>query len=187
MPQPPLARRRSALIALLGAALLGACGGETVPEGAAATPATVAASGEPAASAAQPAAATPVALAGAPEITVYKSPTCGCCNSWVDHLREHGFAVVERDTSDMAPIKAAHGTGGALESCHTGLVDGYVVEGHVPADLIARLITEKPEGVAGLAVPGMPMGSPGMEGPYKDAYDVLAFRKDGGTSVYARR
>lgn len=184
MTLPTTARRLPALLALLGAGVLGACGGESVPEGAAATPAPPAATADAAPAAP---AAVPVALAGAPTITVYKSPTCGCCNSWVDHLRDHGFAVVERDTSDMAPIKAAHGTGGALESCHTGLVDGYVIEGHVPADLIARLITEKPEGVAGLAVPGMPMGSPGMEGPYKDDYDVLAFRKDGTTSVYAKR
>lgn len=127
------------------------------------------------------------AASAKPVMQIYKSPTCGCCKAWVAHLQENGFAVVERDTSDVHPVKAAHGLPGELESCHTGIVDGYVIEGHVPADLVAKLLTEKPEGVVGLAVPGMPMGSPGMEGPTKEPYDVLAFTKDGRTTVYARR
>jgi hypothetical protein len=119
-------------------------------------------------------------------MVVYKSPTCGCCAAWVDHIEANGFRVEVRDTANLAPIKARHGVPGKLESCHTALVDGYVVEGHVPADLIVRMLRERPD-AAGLAVPGMPMGSPGMEGPYKDRYDVLTFRRDGSTQVYATR
>lgn len=123
-----------------------------------------------------------------PEMTVYKSPTCGCCKAWVDHVRKAGFTVRTRDTDDLAPIKQSMGTAGALESCHTAVVGGYVVEGHVPADLIAKMLREKPS-IAGLAVPGMPMGSPGMEVPdgTKDAYEVIAFDRKGKKSVYARR
>ena len=182
MPSSPrTAARRAALLAapLL---LLAACSSGETADAADVAPLPGVASATPAAAAA----ATPVAN-GAPVVTVYKSPTCGCCKAWVAHLRENGFAVVERDTSDVHPVKAAHGLPGELESCHTGIVDGYVIEGHVPADLVAKLLTEKPEGVAGLAVPGMPMGSPGMEGPTKEPYEVLAFTKDGRTSVYARR
>lgn len=138
--------------------------------------------------AATQAAATPTAATnGAPQLVVYKSPTCGCCKNWVEHMREHGFAVETRDVTDLAPVKAEHGIGRELESCHTGIVDGYVIEGHVPADLVAKLLTERPEGVKGLAVPGMPMGSPGMEGLRKESYDVLAIGADGRTSVYAQR
>ncbi|HEX7120078.1 MAG TPA: DUF411 domain-containing protein [Longimicrobiales bacterium] len=129
-----------------------------------------------------------VHLAGdaAPTITVYKSPTCGCCTKWVEHLREHGFEVVTHDTRNVSEVKATSGVPGELASCHTAIVDGYVVEGHVPADLILRMLKERPE-IAGLAVPGMPMGSPGMEGPYAEEYDVVAFRRDGSTEVYASR
>ena len=123
--------------------------------------------------------------AGATEIVVYKSPTCGCCRDWVDHLRDEGFKVTTHNSNNMDQIKAEHGVKTKLQSCHTALVEGYVVEGHVPAADIKRLLQEKPT-VAGLAAPGMPMGSPGMEGPYKDPYDVLAFEKSGATKVYAR-
>lgn len=138
--------------------------------------------------AADPASPTPgsVDLATLPTITVYKSPTCGCCAKWVDHVKEHGFTVVTHDTNDLTRVKAMAGVPARLSSCHTAIVDGYVIEGHVPADLIQKLLEERPE-VVGLAVPGMPMGSPGMEGPYKEAYDVLLFRRDGTTDVYARR
>ena len=119
-------------------------------------------------------------------VTVYKSPTCGCCTKWVDHIREAGFRVEVRDTPNVEPVKTEHGLPEHLASCHTALVGGYVVEGHVPADVIRRLLRERPE-VAGIAVPGMPMGSPGMEGPSKDPYQVVAFGKDGGTSVYESR
>jgi len=140
------------------------------------------------AAAADPAAAAPGSVdpAELPTITVYKSPTCGCCAKWVDHVEEHGFKVVVHDTNELTRVKAMAGVPARLSSCHTAIVDGYVIEGHVPADLIRRLLEERPE-VVGLAVPGMPMGSPGMEGPYKDAYDVLAFRRDGTTEVYASR
>ena len=127
------------------------------------------------------------APAAAPSVVVYKSPTCGCCTKWIDHLKQAGFAVTVRDTANVAPIKRHHGVPQALESCHTALVGGYVVEGHVPAGVIQRLLRERPA-VAGIAVPGMPAGSPGME--YPDArpqpYDVMAFRAEGGWSVYAR-
>ena len=119
-------------------------------------------------------------------IVVYKSPTCGCCAKWVDHLKENGFHVEARDMMDVAPIKADLGVPGHLESCHTGVVNGYAVEGHVPADVIVRLLRERPK-VAGIAVPGMPMGSPGMEGPRSEPYDIVAFEADGDTRVYESR
>jgi hypothetical protein len=106
----------------------------------------------------------------------------------VDHLREKGFTVDGRDVSDLTPVKRKHGVPERLESCHTGVIDGYVVEGHVPADVIDQLLRERPK-VAGLAVPGMPMGSPGMESPSQKAerYDVIGFDARGGTRVFARR
>lgn len=122
-----------------------------------------------------------------PTITVYKSPTCGCCNKWVDHMRAAGFKVVTEDMDDLTETKATLGVKPNLASCHTAVVDGYVIEGHVPADLVQRLLEERPK-VAGLAVPGMPMGSPGMEmGGEKDPYQVLTFDKQGKTAVYAKR
>ena len=120
------------------------------------------------------------------EVTVYKSPTCGCCKKWLRHMRHNGFKVTTHDVGDLRPIKAKYGVRPALASCHTALVNGYVVEGHVPADVIKRLLVEKPR-VVGIAVPGMPAGSPGMEGPYKERYRVLAFDTGGRTEVYATR
>ena len=124
--------------------------------------------------------------APADTIVVYKSPSCGCCNAWVDHVEENGFAVVEHNTDDLIPIKQRHGVPAGHTSCHTGTVRGYTIEGHVPADLIRRMIDEK-AAFRGLAVPGMPMGSPGMEGLIKQKYDVLSFDDQGRTSVYAKR
>lgn len=121
-----------------------------------------------------------------PEMTVYKSPTCGCCTKWVDHLEAAGFKVNVLDMPNVAPVKERLGVPGTLASCHTGVVDGYVVEGHVPADVIKQMLNEDAE-IAGLAVPGMPIGSPGMEGPNPQPYDVVAFQKDGSHRVYARR
>jgi hypothetical protein len=134
----------------------------------------------------QPAGAAKAAAKAAPAITVYKSPSCGCCAKWVDHLRGAGFAVKTNDTEDVDAIKRQVGVPDALASCHTGLVSGYVVEGHVPAGVIQRLLRERPS-VAGIAVPGMPTGSPGMESPVgrKDAYDVVAFDRKGKTRVFA--
>jgi hypothetical protein len=132
-----------------------------------------------------------VALAGPPADTlvVYKSPTCGCCSKWVDHVEQNGFAVVAHDISDqeLAALKPQLGVKAAHASCHTATVRGYTIEGHVPADLIARLIRESPRGVKGLAVPGMPLGSPGMESLIRQEYDVLSFDEHGNEQVYATR
>jgi hypothetical protein len=126
------------------------------------------------------------AVAETPRIEVYKTPTCGCCTLWIDHLREAGFAVEARELPDLTALKAANGVPPRLASCHTALVDGYVIEGHVPARDVERLLKERPS-VAGLAVPGMPIGSPGMEHPdprRHEAYDVLAFGPE-GVEVFA--
>jgi hypothetical protein len=119
------------------------------------------------------------------QITVYKTPTCGCCGTWIERMEDEGFEVRAVDVNNMAEIKAANGIHSGLASCHTALVDGYVVEGHVPADAIKRLLRERPE-VAGLAVPGMPIGSPGMEVPGQPAqkFRVLAFDASGDATIY---
>lgn len=120
------------------------------------------------------------------DVVVYKSPTCGCCTEWAKHLKENDFTVDERPTNDMYSVKANSGITPELASCHTAFIDGYVVEGHVPAKDIRRLLAEKPDAV-GLTVPEMPVGSPGMEmeGVEADNYDVLLINKDGSTSVFA--
>ena len=123
--------------------------------------------------------------AGALEVTVYKSPNCGCCNKWIAHLGANGFKVNAHDLADLTQIKLEHGVRRELTSCHTALVDGYVIEGHVPAEDIQRLLQERPD-VVGLAVPGMPMGSPGMEGPTSEPYNVLTFDREGNTTVFAK-
>ena len=120
-------------------------------------------------------------------VTVYKSPTCGCCADWVEHLKENGFAVEVVDRPDVTPIKRQHSVPDALASCHTGVVEGYAVEGHVPADVIQKLLAERPA-VKGIAVPGMPAGSPGMEmGDRRDPYEVFTFDENGPKDVYAVR
>lgn len=117
---------------------------------------------------------------------VYKSPTCGCCDLWIDHLREQGFLVEGRNVTAMSALKERHGLAPQLASCHTAVIDGYVVEGHVPALDIRRLLAERPDAL-GIAVPGMPIGSPGMEqGDRVDTYETLLIRRDGTTEVYAR-
>lgn len=118
------------------------------------------------------------------EITVYKSPTCGCCAKWIDHLTANGFKVTTRNMDDVNPIKNQNHVPEALRSCHTAVVNGYVIEGHVPAADIQRLLRDHPK-VVGLSVPGMVVGSPGMDGPNAQAYDVVAFG-DGKTSVFAK-
>jgi hypothetical protein len=128
-------------------------------------------------------------LAQAPKpvpVVVYKSPTCGCCGKWVEHMRANGFDVTVNDMPDVTPIKDKQRVPTALRSCHTAIVGNYAIEGHVPADVVKKLLKEKPN-AAGLAVPGMPMGSPGMEGASKEAYNVVLFDKSGRTSVYATR
>lgn len=126
--------------------------------------------------------------ATATRMTVYKSPTCGCCALWVEHVRQAGFTVdvVENNDNDLAKRRAALGVSEALSSCHTAQVGGYVVEGHVPAQDIKRLLAERPT-ATGLTAPGMPMGSPGMEqGGMKQPYDVLLFQKSGSSKVFAK-
>lgn len=118
------------------------------------------------------------------EIVVHKSPTCGCCTKWEDHLRAAGFKVVSKQVDDLNKIKTQAGVPDALQSCHTAKVQGYVIEGHVPAASIKKLLAKKPKSVKGLAVPGMPMGSPGMEGPYTEKYEVISFEKGGKTEVF---
>lgn len=125
--------------------------------------------------------------AASPRVTVYKTETCNCCNAWVDHLRNEGFSVTAHNVSqgELNAEKESAGLTYNLASCHTAHVEGYTIEGHVPADDIRRLLEEKPE-AAGLTVPGMPVGSPGMEhGNRHDPYDVLMFSPDGNTEIYA--
>jgi hypothetical protein len=135
--------------------------------------------------AASKASAAHTAAGELPSVTVYQSPTCGCCNEWVDHLRDNGFAVKTTDMQDVRPMKNRLGVPKMLSSCHTAVVGGYVVEGHVPATDIKRLLRQQPD-VTGLSVPGMPVGSPGMEqGDRVDPYRVVAFsEKTGKTSVF---
>ena len=124
---------------------------------------------------------------GKPMVQVYKDPTCGCCSNWVEHLRTQGFSTKTTDVADIDQVKAKNKVPREQRSCHTALVGGYVIEGHVPAADIQRLLKQRPAGVIGLAVPGMPIGSPGMEvpGSRPQAYNVIAFDKDGHTSVFA--
>lgn len=131
----------------------------------------------PAAKATAPAAKTPV--------TVYKTPTCGCCGKWVEYMNARGYACTVTEMPDLNDVKVKHGVPANLQSCHTSLVGGYVIEGHVPAEDVKRLLREKPA-IVGLAAPGMPAGSPGMDVPNSPAYEVIAFEKDGRQRVYAR-
>ena len=122
-----------------------------------------------------------------PLVEVFKSPTCGCCSQWVEHMRKSGFIVRTTDLNDMTQIKKTRGVPAEVQSCHTAVVNGYVIEGHVPAADVHRLLKEKPA-VVGIAVGGMPIGSPGMESPYVKAepYDVMSFDKKGTTRVLAK-
>lgn len=121
----------------------------------------------------------------ATELTVYRSPSCNCCGHWVDHMQAAGFAVEDVVTDDMDAIKDQYGVPEALASCHTALVEGYVIEGHVPASDVQRLLSEQPD-VLGIAAPGMPMGSPGMEtGDRVDPYTVVSFTANGDTATFA--
>ncbi len=123
--------------------------------------------------------------AAEPVVQVYKSPSCQCCAQWVTHLQQAGFTVQTHDQPAMNPLKTRLGVPQPLWSCHTAEVDGYVIEGHVPAQDIRRLLTQRPQG-RGLSVPGMPVGSPGMEqGTHVDPYEVLLFDDAGATQVFA--
>lgn len=122
------------------------------------------------------------------ELTTFKSATCGCCKQWVEHARDNGFAVTAKDVDDLNGIKNRHGIEPRQQSCHTSVSrEGYVFEGHVPAKLIRQFLQNPPAGARGLAVPAMPLGSPGMEvGDRFTPYDVIQLNRDGSQSVYAR-
>ena len=117
------------------------------------------------------------------EITVYKSESCGCCAGWVDHLKANGFTPRVANVANPSDYRERGGIPNALGSCHTAMIQGYAIEGHVPAVDIKRLLAQKPK-AKGLAVPAMPLGSPGMEGPRKDPYDVLLVQANGKTAVF---
>ena len=132
------------------------------------------------------AACSPAPQSQSIEVVVYKSATCACCVKWADHLRDAGFSVTTENVADLSWVKREYGIEREFASCHTAIVDGYVVEGHVPADVVQRLLEERPA-IVGLTVPGMPIGSPGMEGPNPEHYEILSFDREGRTEVYARR
>jgi hypothetical protein len=128
-----------------------------------------------------------LALSSAALVKVYKSPTCQCCSHWVEHVKQSGFRTETHDLDSVDAIKDQNGVPESLRSCHTALVEGYVIEGHVPAGDMQRLLEERPK-IAGLAVPGMPASAPGMyrSGEPKTPYEVLAFQKSGTSVVYAK-
>ena len=121
------------------------------------------------------------------EMTVYKAENCGCCSKWVEHLEENGFEVDVRTITDTASVKKRIGVPRHLGSCHTAVVGDYWVEGHVPADLIHKLLREQPKDIEGIATPGMPLGSPGMESPNPQHYEIVSFDSEGNVEVYATR
>ncbi|MGB3137184.1 MAG: DUF411 domain-containing protein [Nodosilinea sp.] len=129
--------------------------------------------------------AAPAWAAGEPELMVYRSPTCRCCASWINHMKDAGFHVQDIVTGDMASIKAERGVPKAAASCHTAIAAGYIIEGHVPASDVQRLLSERPN-LLGIAAPGMPVGSPGMEmGDRVDPFTVVSFTQSGETAAYA--
>jgi len=123
--------------------------------------------------------------AAGPQVQVYKTPTCSCCGKWVQHLRNNGFEVSVQDVADTTTYRRRYGVPEILMSCHTAVVEGYAIEGHVPASDIQRLLRERPK-AKGLAVPGMPVGSPGMESTRSAAYSVMIFDAEGHASVYQK-
>jgi hypothetical protein len=120
------------------------------------------------------------------EAKVYLTPTCGCCGKWTEHLEAAGFTVTREVTSQLDAVPERQRVPAVLRTCHTAVVGKYLVEGHVPADVIKKMLKEAPK-IAGIAVPGMPIGSPGMEGPNPRSYSILAFNADGTTSEFARK
>ena len=131
---------------------------------------------------------SPMAQSRTGTVAIYKTPTCGCCSLWVKHLEKHGFTTKVTDMDSVDDVKNTNNVPRQARSCHTAIVDGYVIEGHVPAADVQRLLKERPRGVIGLAVPGMPIGSPGMEvqGMSAQQYNVLAFDKSGQVTVFAK-
>ncbi|MGK2935622.1 MAG: DUF411 domain-containing protein [Gemmatimonadaceae bacterium] len=165
---------RSLIFLLTSAAVLAACSPST-PEA------------EPVASAAAP----PPVLASVPPsdsttLVVYKESTCPCCNAWVDYMRDNGFRVVAYNVPDLDAVKRKHDIASNLQSCHTTEVGGYYVEGHVPVDLVRKLLAERPP-IAGIAVPGMPVGSPGMEVGPPEPYDILGVDSAGRTAIFGSK
>jgi hypothetical protein len=122
-----------------------------------------------------------------PVLRVVKSPSCGCCTAWVEYMEQQGFTVEVEHREEFTALKRANGVTAELQGCHTGFVDGLVVEGHVPADIVRKLLANRPKGVKGVSAPGMPRGSPGMEGPVKDRYTVFTFDTKGNKTPYAVR
>ena len=122
-----------------------------------------------------------------PRIVTYRDPNCGCCHKWVERAQAAGFAVEVREVPDIMTTKAKLGVPEALASCHTSVVGGYLVEGHVPLNAVKKLLDNRPKGITGIAVPGMPRGSPGMETPdgAKDAFEVIAFNRQGARGRFA--
>ena len=119
-----------------------------------------------------------------PLVTVFKTPTCGCCSKWVEHLKANGFTVKVQEVNDTSAYEKQYRVPRSMVSCHTAVVNGYTIEGHVPAAEIKRLLNERPKAI-GLAVPGMPVGSPGMEAARSEAYSVFVFDESGRASFYA--
>ena len=132
--------------------------------------------------------AEPAARGNGETIVVYRSPTCGCCKVWEDHMRAAGYTVESHEVADVTPAKNEHGVPAPLRSCHTAVAGGYVFEGHVPAEDVIRVLAERPE-IDGLAVPGMPPGSPGMDVPGREdePFEVFSFRDGGASEVWATR
>lgn len=131
--------------------------------------------------------AVPALAQAKPKIVTYHDPGCGCCHKWADHARRAGFTVEVRDTPDIMAVKTRLGVPADLVSCHTSVIGGYVVEGHVPLAAVLKLLRTRPKNVTGIAVPGMPRGSPGMEMPdgSKDPFDVIAFNRKGAVGKFA--
>ena len=119
------------------------------------------------------------------EVVVYKTPTCGCCTEWVSYLQDNGFRVTAHDLDDLSAVKSKYGVDPRLNSCHTAVVDGYVVEGHVPVNDIRRLLSERPN-ITGISAPGMPQMSPGMHSTEPKDYDVLSFDDKGNIGLFSR-
>lgn len=128
--------------------------------------------------------AVETALPASPVLEVMKLPTCGCCGTWIKYLEASGFVVKATNVQDLVPVRQQAGVSEAIAGCHTASIDGYVIEGHVSAEKIRQLLRDRPP-IKGLVVTGMPRGSPGMEGPGAERYDVLALQNDGTTTVYA--
>ena len=175
------------LLAGLSALLLGACSETSHPAMIATAQATPAMVALPAQASTAAARAVPTSTTGLPALLVHKQESCGCCGAWVEHMREAGFAVEVRNLEDVQPVKSRLGIPDGMASCHTGEIAGYFIEGHVPANDVKRLLQERPD-AKGLALPGMPMGSPGMEHPQglRQPYTVALIGSDGQAEPFSQ-